>query len=292
MVFGMVLDMMKLSVGDDRVEAEIKHRYIDLPQQVASLDHLAQALCVLENLNYGQAGLGQLGPASGLENIAVHTSNPAKRKVAKQSCTRDKALKMRSLPQPLPVGRANANIWPPSVNVGPSESEAADKAISDAQQELQFEDFPAWDGSGIDDIVLVGPSDHSMQPLNFDAAWLCHDETGTLMPRPVRSRPGVLYLSDVMALKKSSPTPEPLSFGSVPHLCGYTSCRPCMFERRAGRCKKGLFCDFCHLHSKDAPMLGGGAEAPASASSLTSFPRSTSGDSAYSSASTECLEAW
>lgn len=44
-----------------------------------------------------------------------------------------------------------------------------------------------------------------------------------------------------------------LSFGSVLHLCGHLDhCRPCMFERKARRCKKSWLCDFCHFHGDRA----------------------------------------
>eukprot|EP00913_Durusdinium_trenchii_P016747 g15741.t1 len=74
-----------------------------------------------------------------------------------------------------------------------------------------------------------------------------------------------LVVSDVLRLKaQDRPQLQVCSFGSLLHSCQTEApCRPCMFERVPGRCKKAWLCDFCHLHSgrkkKGAPPTGSAA---------------------------------
>eukprot|EP00439_Symbiodinium_sp_Y106_P066982 s929_g11.t1 len=103
-----------------------------------------------------------------------------------------------------------------------------------------------------DEEIIVGPTIHAVQPLTFEDLWIESSVPGEKCP--VRSRSSVLSVSDVLRLRHTpSETPEPVqvrSFGSLVHSCETRApCRPCMFERVPGRCKKSWLCDFCHLHS-------------------------------------------
>ncbi|CAJ1416266.1 unnamed protein product [Effrenium voratum] len=59
----------------------------------------------------------------------------------------------------------------------------------------------------------------------------------------------IVEVTDVLRLSQAD-TSQVRSFGSLLHSCRTEApCRPCMFERVPGRCKKAWLCDFCHLHS-------------------------------------------
>eukprot|EP00929_Paragymnodinium_shiwhaense_P122080 TRINITY_DN94626_c0_g1_i1.p1 TRINITY_DN94626_c0_g1~~TRINITY_DN94626_c0_g1_i1.p1 ORF type:complete len:320 (-),score=40.23 TRINITY_DN94626_c0_g1_i1:61-1020(-) len=93
-----------------------------------------------------------------------------------------------------------------------------------------------------DEVTFVlGPTEHAFRA----------SAEGSLRPTNIRSSARELYFSDVLFLCQARTT-APLSFGSVQHYlygsgCDNTFCRPCMFERSAGRCIRGTLCDFCHL---------------------------------------------
>mmetsp|Transcript_24379 Transcript_24379/g.44741 ORF Transcript_24379/g.44741 Transcript_24379/m.44741 type:complete len:227 (-) Transcript_24379:68-748(-) len=95
--------------------------------------------------------------------------------------------------------------------------------------------------------VQVGPSFHSAHPLYLPNIRL---PSTVRYPAPCQSNPRAVALSDVLRLTEVRRPPA--SFGSAVHLIQGvgTACRPCMFERRAGRCSKAILCDFCHLHTR------------------------------------------
>eukprot|EP00428_Durinskia_dybowskii_P039935 CAMPEP_0170270766 /NCGR_PEP_ID=MMETSP0116_2-20130129/35330_1 /TAXON_ID=400756 /ORGANISM="Durinskia baltica, Strain CSIRO CS-38" /LENGTH=392 /DNA_ID=CAMNT_0010521963 /DNA_START=1 /DNA_END=1179 /DNA_ORIENTATION=- len=103
-------------------------------------------------------------------------------------------------------------------------------------------------------LVLVGPTKLAVAPYSMDDLWL---PTAKGAPegssRNVKLRTGTrqLAFSDAMRLTEGRTLQAPLSFGSVLHIChgADAPCRPCMFERWAGRCSKKWLCDFCHMHA-------------------------------------------
>eukprot|EP00747_Dinoflagellata_sp_TGD_P019189 gnl/TRDRNA2_/TRDRNA2_127003_c0_seq1.p1 gnl/TRDRNA2_/TRDRNA2_127003_c0~~gnl/TRDRNA2_/TRDRNA2_127003_c0_seq1.p1 ORF type:complete len:293 (+),score=40.88 gnl/TRDRNA2_/TRDRNA2_127003_c0_seq1:77-880(+) len=66
---------------------------------------------------------------------------------------------------------------------------------------------------------------------------------------PISSTAKALSLSDCLRLSKARDVTCPLSFGSVEHISSqlHMNCRPCMYERRAGKCARKWLCDFCHV---------------------------------------------
>lgn len=110
--------------------------------------------------------------------------------------------------------------------------------------------------------VIVGPTNMAVAPFTLEQLWLrtvskgpCPLGFGSATPQLVkvmlRSSPRQLSLSDALRLSEARSLQAPLSFGSVLHICqgDKAPCRPCMFERWAGRCSKKWLCDFCHLHT-------------------------------------------
>lgn len=98
--------------------------------------------------------------------------------------------------------------------------------------------------------VIVGPTNLAVMPSKLEALFL-PDLCGGGPVVPVGSSSRCLRLSDTLRLSRARSGEAPLSFGSVLHL-NYGAgqpCRPCMFERWAGRCNKSWLCDFCHLHT-------------------------------------------
>eukprot|EP00747_Dinoflagellata_sp_TGD_P213806 gnl/TRDRNA2_/TRDRNA2_86720_c1_seq1.p1 gnl/TRDRNA2_/TRDRNA2_86720_c1~~gnl/TRDRNA2_/TRDRNA2_86720_c1_seq1.p1 ORF type:complete len:127 (+),score=14.65 gnl/TRDRNA2_/TRDRNA2_86720_c1_seq1:50-382(+) len=80
---------------------------------------------------------------------------------------------------------------------------------------------------------------------------------------PVISNMRTLALGDVLRLSKARDASCPYSFGTVAHFApvqprnsSAVPCRPCMFERWAGRCSKKWLCDFCHLHTGERRKKG------------------------------------
>jgi len=121
--------------------------------------------------------------------------------------------------------------------------------------------------------VVVGPTDLAVTPLKLEDLCLFQLErhTGTMKRVPLVSNPRRLSLADALRLSQARPEEAPLSFGSTLHL-NYGAgqpCRPCMFERWAGRCNKSWLCDFCHLHTvqkarRDGPRAQARTKAAAS----------------------------
>lgn len=96
---------------------------------------------------------------------------------------------------------------------------------------------------------VVGPTELAVAPNKLSNLWLEGPDAG--MRQPVKSSSGCVYLSDVQRLDLRTCMNEnlPVSFGTLNHLCGKQShCKPCVFQRRRQKCKKGWLCDLCHLH--------------------------------------------
>mmetsp|Transcript_55066 Transcript_55066/g.131223 ORF Transcript_55066/g.131223 Transcript_55066/m.131223 type:complete len:189 (+) Transcript_55066:112-678(+) len=96
--------------------------------------------------------------------------------------------------------------------------------------------------------ILLGPSQTCTAP------FLIHNlrlPSRRRFPGPMQSNEDCIALSDILRLSEAR-SEFPLSFGSAKHIISGSGehCRPCMFERRAGRCSKAWLCDFCHLHTK------------------------------------------
>jgi len=112
--------------------------------------------------------------------------------------------------------------------------------------------------------VIIGPTHLAVRPMAFEELSLQKEPQAfqgvdKAENFPITSRRNMLSLSDIQRLRHWREVDgwRPLSFGSVLHLCNHTEhCRPCMFERKARRCRKSWLCDFCHLHT-DRPLRGG-----------------------------------
>lgn len=117
----------------------------------------------------------------------------------------------------------------------------------DEAGELSLEDSAASECS-TDDEVIVGPTPLAVQPLSFSELSIPGGGKNSILSGVASVR-----ISEVVRLKcprGSSAEPLPLSYGSILHICGHEDrCRPCMFERSAGRCRKSWLCDFCHMHT-------------------------------------------
>lgn len=101
--------------------------------------------------------------------------------------------------------------------------------------------------------ILVGPTDMAASQRRLTELWLPSRMPGSggTTAVPIRSGPGCLSLGDVLRLSEARSIKAPLSFGSTMHLITdrVSNCRPCMFERWPGRCRKSWLCDFCHAHT-------------------------------------------
>mmetsp|Transcript_115498 Transcript_115498/g.359731 ORF Transcript_115498/g.359731 Transcript_115498/m.359731 type:complete len:308 (-) Transcript_115498:69-992(-) len=97
--------------------------------------------------------------------------------------------------------------------------------------------------------VIVGPSHFAFDPVGPQAMRLCSTYGEQV---EIRSSEGCLYYSEIELLsfaRGGRTHQQPLSFGSVLHVNGHADkCRPCLFERAAGRCRRLWLCDFCHMH--------------------------------------------
>jgi hypothetical protein len=97
----------------------------------------------------------------------------------------------------------------------------------------------------LDDVeIIVGPSEYSAMPARLSDLSVPGSQSS------LKSGPRCVVLSEVMALMDMRTTQAPCSFGSLVHYKFWPKkiCRPCMFERLPGRCRRGISCDFCHLH--------------------------------------------
>mmetsp|Transcript_45819 Transcript_45819/g.106463 ORF Transcript_45819/g.106463 Transcript_45819/m.106463 type:complete len:231 (-) Transcript_45819:244-936(-) len=116
--------------------------------------------------------------------------------------------------------------------------------------------------------VLIGPTHLATTPVPLSTVCLPSTSLGA---RPIQSSEDHLVLTDLLRLAEARQGQAPLSFGSAMHVVHgrSQSCRPCMFERRPGRCTKGWLCDFCHLHAKPVRRNRGSAGSATSASTQT-----------------------
>eukprot|EP00933_Yihiella_yeosuensis_P064527 TRINITY_DN67921_c0_g1_i1.p1 TRINITY_DN67921_c0_g1~~TRINITY_DN67921_c0_g1_i1.p1 ORF type:complete len:155 (-),score=10.14 TRINITY_DN67921_c0_g1_i1:150-614(-) len=99
-----------------------------------------------------------------------------------------------------------------------------------------------------DDIeAIIGPTEHAAAPWSLKELWVSESEAGKVR---VRSNSRTISVADYLALLAVGGNSVPLSFGSLLHVNGRREhCRPCMFERSVGRCRKTWLCDFCHMHT-------------------------------------------
>eukprot|EP00418_Pyrodinium_bahamense_P067406 CAMPEP_0179084000 /NCGR_PEP_ID=MMETSP0796-20121207/37962_1 /TAXON_ID=73915 /ORGANISM="Pyrodinium bahamense, Strain pbaha01" /LENGTH=489 /DNA_ID=CAMNT_0020781413 /DNA_START=97 /DNA_END=1566 /DNA_ORIENTATION=- len=100
--------------------------------------------------------------------------------------------------------------------------------------------------------ILIGPTHLAVQPMRLEELSLPEFGRGSSLQKvPLTSMSRRLCFSDARRLARMRPGEAPLSFGSTLHLNFGPGqpCRPCMFERWAGRCDKSWLCDFCHLHT-------------------------------------------
>jgi len=99
---------------------------------------------------------------------------------------------------------------------------------------------------GDDDSIILGPTMAAFRSkVKDDGRPLYINKPGH-----VKSSETVLALSDILKLVNARQGQAPASFGSMSHMsgCSHDVCRPCRFERTAGRCKHGMACEFCHMH--------------------------------------------
>eukprot|EP00927_Polykrikos_kofoidii_P080228 TRINITY_DN7710_c0_g1_i1.p1 TRINITY_DN7710_c0_g1~~TRINITY_DN7710_c0_g1_i1.p1 ORF type:complete len:678 (+),score=45.61 TRINITY_DN7710_c0_g1_i1:141-2036(+) len=100
----------------------------------------------------------------------------------------------------------------------------------------------------VDPVVILGPTHHAAGAQRLEDLLVPRIGDGPMVS--LKSRPDCIYVSEVFALQQARSARTPLSFGSIPHLQNgpQAKCRPCMFERRVGRCNRRFLCDFCHMH--------------------------------------------
>uniref|UniRef100_A0A7S4W575 Uncharacterized protein n=1 Tax=Alexandrium monilatum TaxID=311494 RepID=A0A7S4W575_9DINO len=170
----------------------------------------------------------------------------------------------KELPAHLRGIRARVHVDEPC-EVARQCSPAAD---SDAESECSAPSEPDESAE-----IIVGPTNLAVMPLKLEDLCLFRLErhTGTVKRVPLVSNPRRLSLADALRLSHARPEEAPLSFGSTLHLSygAGQPCRPCMFERWAGRCIKSWLCDFCHLHTtqkarRDGPRAQARTKAAAS----------------------------
>mmetsp|Transcript_59749 Transcript_59749/g.165165 ORF Transcript_59749/g.165165 Transcript_59749/m.165165 type:complete len:422 (+) Transcript_59749:95-1360(+) len=146
-------------------------------------------------------------------------------------------------PNPLTVGRKAAIS---SV----MEHDDSFRALSDIDSD-QEDGYISEPGESAD--VLVGPTYLAVQPMKLEELSLPESagKNGSIRKVPLGSNSRCLSFSDAMRLARLRQGEAPLSFGSTLHVNFGPGqpCRPCMFERWAGRCDKSWLCDFCHLHT-------------------------------------------
>jgi len=116
-------------------------------------------------------------------------------------------------------------------------------AVIDDCSEESFSREPLGDDN---DEIIIGPTQFAVPASCFEELWIPEGNKR----HPVLSRHDRLCITDVLRLSRLvKDSSAPLSFGSLLHICGHQQkCRPCMFERVPGRCRKLWLCDFCHLH--------------------------------------------
>lgn len=215
-----------------------------------------------EQLRQQMAQLQQLQQLQ-LQQISQYDLQQQRALLQQFQMTQMQQMRAQSLREPTPQRPTTDDVDPKAlrrtVSAAPAEPSGADAAspggrrrrksmrqvaqevtaAADSEAEMQLE-------AGPEDVeIIVGPTDHAVLPLSFEKLWINDDSVA------VRSRSKHLSVSDVLLLKSEpEPTNTVRSFGSLLHSCRTeATCRPCMFERVPGRCKKAWLCDFCHLHS-------------------------------------------
>eukprot|EP00929_Paragymnodinium_shiwhaense_P012885 TRINITY_DN120765_c0_g1_i1.p1 TRINITY_DN120765_c0_g1~~TRINITY_DN120765_c0_g1_i1.p1 ORF type:complete len:628 (+),score=113.78 TRINITY_DN120765_c0_g1_i1:177-2060(+) len=139
--------------------------------------------------------------------------------------------------------------------------------VGDASQEVGLGSFTGvrdasflhqHDGGGVnapldvcdsdEDEYIVGPTHMSVHPYNLQDMYLINDMGEKAF---VLSGPKELHFSELKLLITPPQPGVKLSYGSILHM-NYDAgkCRPCMFERVVGRCRRRWLCDFCHMHTK------------------------------------------
>eukprot|EP00928_Gymnodinium_smaydae_P052731 TRINITY_DN3687_c0_g1_i5.p1 TRINITY_DN3687_c0_g1~~TRINITY_DN3687_c0_g1_i5.p1 ORF type:complete len:575 (-),score=83.42 TRINITY_DN3687_c0_g1_i5:425-2077(-) len=132
---------------------------------------------------------------------------------------------------------------------------------------LMSMDFARRSGDDSDEEVevLLGPTQMIGSPARLDELVLPPAGCGVNLENGVDATQGrklrssnsacalsdVIWLSDIAELDLGRTKEAPISFGSIVHLSSSYSknCRPCIFEKRLGRCVRGKGCEFCHLHA-------------------------------------------
>lgn len=184
-------------------------------------------------------------PFSSSAERKINSDPPMSQKARQVWAELDALRKAISRQSPETVqGRPVQTGW--STQVAPQAEEVSDLSDwdSDAEEPASDPDEPAE--------IIVGPTKMASMPFNLEDLSLPQGSLkgGSVEAVPLKSSSRCLSLSDARRLSHARLEEAPLSFGSVVHLNhgpGH-KCRPCMFERWAGRCSKSWLCDFCHLH--------------------------------------------
>lgn len=165
------------------------------------------------------------------------------------------------------AAKSQQNPPKPSTNAPKSMHHIALEAITPPDSDAEIERINSVAKHGMDEEVIVGPTSHAVAPKTFEELWIPGVLGNEAERFSVISRPSCLSLADVFRLgnaglqvkptdalettelAESDPQPH-RSFGSLLHFYSPdVVCRPCMFERIPGRCRKAVLCDFCHMHS-------------------------------------------
>eukprot|EP00747_Dinoflagellata_sp_TGD_P152668 gnl/TRDRNA2_/TRDRNA2_177328_c3_seq1.p1 gnl/TRDRNA2_/TRDRNA2_177328_c3~~gnl/TRDRNA2_/TRDRNA2_177328_c3_seq1.p1 ORF type:complete len:522 (-),score=51.67 gnl/TRDRNA2_/TRDRNA2_177328_c3_seq1:109-1485(-) len=148
------------------------------------------------------------------------------------------AISKSPLPSELPL---------PSLNSNQHTDTRTDASISPDYEDLSDVESDC-DLDEDDDVeVVVGPKLAVVGGSLQDYALPDAKRANAVVPIVSNSR--ILAVSECLRLSKARGITCPLSFGSVQHFCNplHRNCRPCMYERWAGRCVRKWLCDFCHL---------------------------------------------
>lgn len=188
-------------------------------------------------------------------SVRKNANTPAMpRATARMSHAAPPGLTRQLLALPSRAAFESALECTPKIEAPPAISLAIPKFLPDWRptSSLGDDSSACSEGESETDTFLVGPTPFACAPKKMQELWLPVNSSGT-ESQMVRSNSDKVSLLDIQRLQTAVATTDrtqPLSFGSVVHLCGFRgNCRPCMFERVAGRCKKIWLCDFCHLHA-------------------------------------------
>lgn len=188
-------------------------------------------------------------PAYNSAPVPAHNEQAQRPDVAQQQASHAHVYPLYNI-APVPSHHEQARSHPGFFRAPPglqevfSERDAANTCADAYESEMNEPDSDLEDEPTT---VLVGPSPLASAPYSLQQV---------AVPDPafrqkvfIKSGVRQLALSDAFRLKAGG-NGVPLSFGSAVHLAHgeRPSCRPCMYERWAGRCSKKWLCDFCHLH--------------------------------------------